>query len=157
MPFGFKPRYDSGLVRLRLLLTLAASAALITSVGCDLWPFGPSKSVAGNWRFAAASPSTSRVYEMSLTQTGDSISGVVCVYNTGSALPGRLPPVFEAPVTGDYPRVRFTDPVVAACEYDLEFEEDQDQIAGDCVRSLVRFSRGGSGKCDAARGTATAP
>jgi hypothetical protein len=139
------------MVRLRLLLPLVASAALITSVGCDLWPFGPSKSVAGNWRFASASPSTSRVYEMSLMQTGDSISGVVCVYDTLVLRP------IEASVTGDYPRVRFTDPFVAACEYDLEFEEDQDEIAGDCVRSLVRFSRGGSGKCEAARRTPTAP
>lgn len=83
---------------------------------------------------------------MSLTQAGDSISGVVCVYDT-MFLPGPAP-VREASVTGDYPRVRFTDPGVATCEYDLEFEADQDQIAGDCgQRSLVRFSRGGSGKC----------
>jgi hypothetical protein len=86
---------------------------------------------------------------MSLTQTGDNISGVVCVYNT-MFLPGSAP-VREAPVTGDYPRLRFADPAVAACEYDLLFEEDDDQIAGDCgQRSLVRFSRGGSGRCESA-------
>src|SRR5688572_15095696 len=128
MPFGFRQVTIRDVVRLRLLLPLVASAALITSVGCDLWPFSPSKSVAGNWRFASSSPSTSRVYEMSLTQTGDSISGVVCVYNTLVLRP------VEAPVTGDYPRIRFTDPAVAACEYDLKYEEDDDQIAGDCVR-----------------------
>ena len=84
-------------MRVRVLLTLVASAALITSVGCDVWPFGPSKSVAGNWRFAAASPSTSRVYEMSLTQTGDSISGVVCVYNTGPPCPAACHPFSKPP------------------------------------------------------------
>ena len=133
------------MVRSRLLLPLVTAGAVIASVGCALWPFAPSKSVAGNWRFTAASPSTARVYEMSLTQTGDSISGVVCVYNT------LVLRSVEAPVTGDYPRVHFTDPSVAACEYVLKFEEDEDEIAGDCgQRSLVRFSRGGSGKCEGA-------
>jgi hypothetical protein len=113
---------------------------MIIGVGCDLWPFGPSRSVAGNWRFVEGK---SAVFEMSLTQTDDRISGTVCTYPQGFL--GQAP-VREAPVSGDYPRMRVA---FGTCEYDMLFDEDQDQIAGDCDgRRLVRFSRGGSGRCE---------
>jgi hypothetical protein len=138
-------------VRLRLLPPLTF-AALVVSGGCDLWPFGPSRSVAGNWHFTSGRRAS---YDMSLTQSGDSISGVACVYPLGGIRPF---PVRETAVTGNYPRIRFTDPWLAGCDYDLEFEADHDEIAGDCgERSLVRFTRGGSGACDAAGGTPAAP
>jgi hypothetical protein len=113
---------------------------LVVAIQCG--PTGPSRSVTGNWRFTRGK---SLVYEMSLTQTGSSISGVACVYAVDVI--SRTPQ--EVPVTGDYPIVRFTDPFVANCTYDATFEEDRDQIAGDCGdRSLVRFNREGSGRCE---------
>jgi hypothetical protein len=82
---------------------------------------------------------------MSLTQTGNSISGVACVYSLDFL--SQLPR--EVAVTGEYPVVRFTDPMIPDCTYDATFEKDRDQIAGDCGgRSLVRFDRGGSGRCE---------
>lgn len=129
----------------RLLLPLVASMALTTTVGCDTWPFSPSKSVAGAWRFTHGKSS---VYEMTLSQDGASISGTVCTYPLG--LIGAAP-VREAGVAGEYPRLHFTDAFDATCKYDMLFEDDQDQIAGDCDgRRLVRFSRGGSGRCEGA-------
>ena len=110
-----------------------------TSLGCDL--FGPSKSVAGNWHFTFGKWYT---YEMTLTQSGDRISGTVCAY----ALTYPAGPVRQATVSGDYPVIRFTDPMIAACEHEARFEEERDQIAGDCdERGLVRFTRGGGGRC----------
>ena len=68
------------------------------------------------------------------------------MYSLSAGFPPR---VFEAGVTGDYPYLHFTDPLVAGCAYNLWFEDERDQIAGDCgTRSLVRFDRGGSGRCE---------
>jgi hypothetical protein len=138
------PRYDSGMERVFVRLAVVAAIFLLL-VGCDLWPFGPSKSVAGNWHFTSGKFST---FQMSLTQSGDSISGVACVYPLGGIRPF---PVRETAVTGDYPRIRFADPWVADCEYDMTFEEDREQIAGDCGgRRLVRFNRSDTGRCEGA-------
>ena len=104
-------------------------------------PAAPSGSVTGGWRFTFGK---SRVYEMSLTQTGSSISGVACVY----PIFGIATTPLEAPVTGEYPTVRFTDPMIPDCTYNASFEKDRDQIAGDCGRTFVRFGREGSGRCE---------
>jgi hypothetical protein len=118
----------------------AALATLIVSVSCG--PTSPSKTVTGNWTFTVAK---NYVYSMSLTQSGDRISGSACVRPIG-LVPD--PAVREAPVMGDYPRLRFADPRRAGCIYDMKYEEDRDQIAGDCGAPFVRFNRGGSGRCD---------
>jgi hypothetical protein len=118
--------------------TLVVGLSLVVQCG----PTNPSGPVTGNWRFTAGK---FRVYEMSLTQTRLSISGVVCSYSLGVLSPTPR----EAPVTGEYPVVRFTDPFVPSCTYNAIFEKDRDQIAGDCNdRNLVRFNREGSGRCE---------
>jgi hypothetical protein len=121
-----------------------AAMMVIAFAGCNAWPFGSVESLQGNWQFTHGK---SRVYEMSLSQNGRRISGLVCAYHLGGPMAVR-----QAAVDGDYPRMRFTDPlVVGDCEYDMRFDDDQDQIAGDCGgRNLVRFSRGGSGTCQGA-------
>jgi hypothetical protein len=125
----------------RMFVRLAIVAGVFPLViGCDLWPFGPSRSVAGNWYFQEG---RSFVYEMSLTQTDDRIAGTVCAHHFGVLL------AQEARVVGEYPRLSFT---FGDCEYDMRFEEDRDQIAGDCEgRRIVRFRRGESGSCASAR------
>jgi hypothetical protein len=124
-------------------LVLAMSCALV--LGCG--PASPSTSLTGNWYFTFGK---SRVYEMSLTQTGNHISGVVCSYALNPVFPAR-----ESMVTGEYPNVRFADPGNGSCFYNAKYEKDRDEIAGDCgSASLVRFSRGGGGRC---AGAAPAP
>ena len=119
---------------------VALAALLVGVVGCDLWSFGPSKAVTGNWQFTSGK---SRIFEMSLTQVGDRISGTGCVYFVNPVTTPR-----EFTVTGNYPVMHFDDPSAAACSHTSRYEEDRDQIAGDCEgRTLVRFSRGGSGVC----------
>jgi len=112
-------------------------------IGCDVWPFGPSGSVQGNWHFTNGK---SRVFEMSLTQSGSSISGTACSYVLGFIGPA---PIREAVVTGDYPRLTFSDPFGPDCIYEMRY--DDGQIAGDCAgRLLVRFSRSETGRCQGA-------
>ena len=119
----------------------ALATALMPVIQCG--PTSPSGSATGNWRYM----SRSRIYEMSLTETGNRISGVACTYPLGLSV---FPTPQEAQVTGWYPVVRFTDPVIRDCTYNARFEDDQ--IAGDCGdRSLVRFIRGGSGRCEPLR------
>ena len=117
----------------------ALATGLVVAVQCG--PTTPSGSVTGNWRFTLKTIG----YEMSLTQTGNSNSGVACAYSLDFI--SQTPQ--EVPVTGEYPVIRFTDPMIPGCTYDATFEKDRDQIAGDCGdRSLVRFTRGGSGRCE---------
>src|SRR5688500_5021371 len=52
---------------------------------------------------------------------------------------------------GEYPILRFA--AAPNCNIEARFEEDRDEIAGDCGagRILVRFKRGGGGRCEGAR------
>ena len=86
---------------------------------------------------------------MSLTQDGDDISGVVCGYNVGFR-------PSEAKVTGTYPNVAFDVPLVANCRFEGKFEEDREQIAGDCATGfLLRFERSATGRCESAPAAST--
>ena len=121
---------------------VALAVGLVLIIQCG--PTSPSGPVTGNWRYL----SRSRIYEMSLTQTGNRIAGVACTYPLGVIRPTPQ----EAQVTGWYPFVRFIDPVVSDCTINATFERDRDQIAGDCGSSrLVRFERAESGWCNPLR------
>ena len=120
---------------------LALGVALIASTNCGLWPTGPSRSLAGSWRSPGGRAST---FELSITQDGDTISGVACNTDSGFLL------FRDAPVRGDYPDVSFTAPNGAT--FSGRFEDDRDQIAGDYGSSTshraLRFSRSdGTGQC----------
>lgn len=117
------------------------SFALAALLACDA--IGPSgNSVAGTWGFTNGK--TSR-YEMTLSQKDGAISGTVCAYAFG----GPIAPAQERGVSGRYPKLQFLDPLGPACIFDATFEDDRDQISGDCRPGgeLVRFTRGGSGRC----------
>jgi hypothetical protein len=130
------------MVRIVVRTSLAAEVSLLF-VGCDLWPFGPSGSVEGNWHFTSGK---SFVYEMALTQRGDEVSGTVCGYVLGFI---GSAPVSTSPVTGSYPQLRFTDPFFGTCTYEMRHEDGE--IAGDCEdRQLVRFTRSSTGRCEGA-------
>jgi hypothetical protein len=105
-------------------------------------PTSPSKSLTGNWHFTDGKR---RIVEMSLTQTNFEVRGDVCAYALNPAGPAH-----RATVMGEYPNLRITDPFNFNCVHEAEYEEDRDQIAGDCGSVLVRFSRGGSGTCQGA-------
>lgn len=124
-------------------LALTAVAAML-SAHCGLWPTGPSKSVAGNWR-APGIGHSGNYYELSLTQDGDAISGVACGSDSGFLL------FADGLVSGDYPKVVFTDRRGAT--FSGKFEEDRDQIAGEYGASRIplRFTRSDSGRCAGAK------
>ena len=62
-------------------LVIVVVAAVVVS-GCDGGPSGPSKSVAGSWSAIGCCMASER-YELSLTQQGDVIEGVVCGMASG--------------------------------------------------------------------------
>jgi hypothetical protein len=62
--------------------SIVIAAGLLVS-GCDWGPFGPSKSVAGNWGATGCCMESQR-YELSLTEQGDLIKGVVCSTLSGT-------------------------------------------------------------------------
>ena len=129
---------------MRRIIPFALAAAIATSA-CGL--NGPSKSVAGSWR-APGIGHSGQYYDLSLTQSGDTISGVVCGSDSGFLL-------FEnVPVTGELPDVTFILPGNGG-RFAGEFEEDRDQIAGDLGSGPshipLRFVRSEGGKCTGAR------
>ena len=121
-------------------LLLIAAVVMCTTCGS---PTGPSISVAGNWT-APGGGTLGRYFQLSLTQTGDRVSGVAC-----SAEAGHL--VFrDQVVEGDYPRITFTGLGVM---FSGTFEADRDQIAGNYgAPSLLqlRFVRSEGGRCEGA-------
>lgn len=118
--FGLASVALEGHVKDQRISRLVLEVAVIASFSCGIWPTGPSRSVAGNWS-APGERFTS--YQLSLTQDGDTISGVAC-----RSYMGLL--VFAgAPVNGDYPRIRFTSGFNAT--FSARHEEDRDQIAGE--------------------------
>ena len=117
-----------------LLAGLAASA-------CGL--FGPSKSVAGTWR-AAGIGHSGHHFELTLTQSGDDVSGTACSGDGGFLL-------YEGvPVSGELPAVTFVAPFTGG-RFAGKFEEDRDQIAGDLGFGTghipLRFVRSAGGRC----------
>jgi hypothetical protein len=129
-------------------------AALVVS-RCDQGPSGPSKSVAGSWSATGCCMGSER-YELSLTQQGDVIEGVVCLMVSG------VLGVKDVTVSGRYPNVRFdlSGPgVIAGVEpsfivrvFSGKFEADRDQIAGNLRDTPLRFNRiGTDGRCSGAR------
>jgi hypothetical protein len=134
-------------------LGIVVVAALVVS-GCDGGPSSPSKSVAGNWGATGCCMGSER-YELSLTQQGDLIEGVLC-----SSVSGILG-YKDVAVTGRYPSVRFdlSGPVVISSEprfivrvFSGKFEADRDQIAGNLRDLPLRFNRiGTEGRCSGAR------
>ena len=82
-----------------MALTLA-----LMSAGCNL--LGPSASFEGEW--SAQGPGHSSYFGMSLRQTGDTITGVACAYESGVRL------YSNAPVTGEHPNFRVVVTLEAA-------------------------------------------
>jgi hypothetical protein len=122
-------------------LSIVVVAALVVS-GCDWGPFGPSKSVDGNWGATGCCMGSER-YELSITQQGDLIEGVVC--SMGSGILGFK----DVPVTGPYPTVRFD---LGRRSFSGKFEADRDQIAGNLGNTPLRFNRiQTDGRCSGAR------
>lgn len=122
-------------LRSPFLARLCLTAAALVSANCGLT--GPSKSVAGNWTARGIGHSSS--YELTLTQSGDTISGVACHGDSGFL-------VFrDAPVGGDYPTIHFA--AQSSGSFVGKFEEDRDEIAGDLGHIPLRFFRSESGTC----------
>lgn len=119
-------------------------AAGVLVSGCDKWPFGPSKSVAGSWGATGCCLGAER-YELSLTQHDDLIGGVVCGTFSGDL--GAK----DVAVSGRYPNVRFDlsgpvvipgrEPTFVVRAFSGKFEADRDQIAGDLGNMPLRFNR----------------
>ena len=132
--------FDTATLKSKPRLLLIASA--VASISCGS-PTEPSTSVAGNWT-ASGGGTLGRYFQLSLTQTGDRVSGVAC-----SAEAGHL--VFrDQVVEGDYPRITFTGSGVT---FSGTFEADRDQIAGNYgAPSLLqlRFVRSEGGRCEGA-------
>jgi hypothetical protein len=129
---------------MRRIIPFALVAALAGSA-CGL--FGPSKSVAGAWR-AAGIGHSGHYFELTLTQSGDDVSGVVCSSDGGFLL-------YEGvPVSGELPTVTFVAPFTGG-RFAGKFEEDRDQIAGDLAVGTghipLRFVRSEGGKCAGAK------
>jgi hypothetical protein len=132
---------------------IVIAAGLLVS-GCDWGPSGPSKSIAGNWGATGCCMGSER-YELSLTQQGDLIEGVVC-----STVSGTLGSK-DVAVSGRYPNVRFdlSGPVAIGGEprfvvraFSGKFEADRDQIAGNLESTPLRFNRiDTDGRCSGPR------
>ena len=124
-----------------------ALAAAVAASGCGLT--GPSASIAGSWR-APGIGHSGLYYDLSLTQSGDTVSGVLCSSEAGFLL-------FEGvPVSGELPTVTFVVPQSGA-RFNGKFEEDRDQIAGDLRigsgtgHTSLRFVRSEGGRCAGAK------
>lgn len=104
-------------IKLSIVLTMALGFS-----ACDLLT-GPSGSAVGSWR-APGIGHSGHYFELSLTQDGDTVSGVACSGDAGFLL-------FEgAPVSGELPTVTFVVPTGGA-RFAGTFEDQRDQIAGD--------------------------
>lgn len=128
-----------------------ALVAAVAASGCGLT--GPSKSVAGTWR-AAGIGHSGHYFELTLTQSGDKVSGVMCSSDGGFLL-------FEGvPVSGELPTVTFVAPFTGA-RFAGKFEDDRDQIAGDLGFGSghipLRFVRSEGGRCAGAKPFPPAP
>lgn len=122
-------------------LLLIAAVVMCTTCGS---PTEPSTSVAGNWT-APGGGTLGRYFQLSLTQTGDRISGAAC-----SAEAGFLA-FHDQVVGGEYPRITFTG---LGGTFSGTFEADRDQIAGNygAPPSLqLRFVRSEGGRCEGAK------
>jgi len=129
--------------------TFSSLAVPVLTTACAFSP-SESRSVTGTWHALGTGHST--YYELTLTQSGDAIAGVACGSSGGILL-------FEAPVTGRFPRLTFVTPGTGQV-FAGAFEEDRDQIAGNYGRSEgplipLRFTRWPSGRCGATAGTAS--
>lgn len=127
-----------------------ALAAAVTASACGL--SGPSSSVAGSWRAMGIGHSGS-YYDLSLTQSGDRVTGVVCGSDGGFLL-------FEGvPVSGELPEITFVVP--PGSRFAGKFEDGRDQIAGDLGFGSghipLRFVRSDGGKCAGAKPIPQAP
>ena len=130
---------------MRNIISFALAAAVAASA-CGLT--GPSKSVAGAWT-ARGIGHSGHFFDLSLTQSGDKVSGVVCSGDGGVLL-------FEGvPVSGELPTVTFVAPGAGVRRFAGKFEEDRDQIAGDLGFGTghipLRFVRSEGGKCAGAK------
>lgn len=131
---------------MRIKLSIVLTTALSLSA-CDLLT-GPSGSTVGGWR-APGIGHSGHYFELSLTQDGDMVSGVVCSGDAGFLL-------FEgAPVSGELPTVTFVVPTGGA-RFRGKFEDERDQIAGDLGSGAghipLRFVRlEGEGRCAGAK------
>jgi hypothetical protein len=127
-------------MEMRRIIPIALAAAVAGSA-CGL--FGPSKSVAGAWH-ARGIGHSGHFFELTLAQSGDDVSGVVCSGDGGFLL-------FEGvPVSGELPTVTFVAPF-AGGRFAGKFEEDRDHIAGDLGFGTghipLRFVRSEGGTC----------
>src|SRR5215510_2762296 len=109
--------FDISTLEAKSRLFLIASAVASTSCGS---PTGPSTSVAGNWT-APGGGTLGAYYQLSLTQTGDRISGVACASENAYLI------FREQVVSGEYPRITFT----GFATFSGTFEADREQIAGN--------------------------
>jgi hypothetical protein len=137
-------------VRARDRFKLAVVAVATLSGGCSLFT-GPSKSVAGNWSASSVIGAGSVIdhFEMSLSQSGDVISGTAC-RATSSQGQGNV--LEDIPVAGDYPHITFRVTRNGVTQsFSGKFEEDRDQIAGDFGTMPLRFGRASSGHCEGAK------
>lgn len=128
-------------IKLSIAVVLAVAAS-----ACDLLT-GPSGSVVGSWR-APGIGHSGHYFELSLTQDGDTISGVACSGDAGFLL-------FEgAPVFGELPAVTFVVPATGA-RFAGRFEKERNQIAGDLEFGSghipLRFVRSEGGRCAGAK------
>lgn len=124
---------------MRVVLVALAAA---TAVSCGLLT-GLSKSAAGNWR-APGIGHSGHFFELSLTQSGDRVSGAACSGEAGFLLfAGAL-------VSGDRPDVTFVDPN-SGRRFSGKFEEDRDHISGEygfgAGQIPLRFMRSEGGSC----------
>jgi hypothetical protein len=130
-----------------------ALAAALAASACGLLT-GPYKSIAGDWR-APGIGHSGHYFDLSLTQSGDEVSGVACSSESGFLL-------FEgARVSGELPTVTFVVPSTGA-RFAGKFEEDRDQIAGDLGFGSghipLRFVRSeDGGKCAGAKPLSARP
>lgn len=130
---------------MRRIIPFALVAAMAASA-CGLT--GPSNSIAGSWR-APGIGHNGQYFDMSLTQNGDKVSGVVCGSDSGFLL-------FEGvPVSGELPTVTFVSPGTGG-QFAGKFEDDRDEIAGDLgfgsSHIPLRFVRSESGgRCAGAK------
>jgi hypothetical protein len=131
---------------LRLSLMGAAFSA-----GCGLFT-GPSKSVEGSWS-AQGIGHLGDHFEMSLTQNGKTITGVVCRADSSFLS------YHDVPVAGESPHVTFTEINLfgGMQTFSGKFEDDRDQIAGNFADprggpvTQLRFFRSQTGHCDGVR------
>lgn len=127
-----------------------ALAAVVAASACGVT--GPSRSVAGTWR-APGIGHSGYYFDLSLTQSGDKVSGVVCSSDGGFLL-------FEGvPVSGELPMITFAVPT--GSRFVGRFEDDRDQIAGDLGFGSghvpLRFMRSDGGRCAGAKPSPQAP